>query len=55
MKLKEIKTATLSQLHYAAGRAIMAQGNGPAFSQMLENRITAIEKEIKKRTKQYFG
>lgn len=50
MKLSEIKTASLSDLHYAAGKAILAQGNGANFSQMLENRITAIEKEIKKRT-----
>jgi len=50
MKLSEIKKASLPDLHYAAGKAILAQGNGPNFSQMLENRITAIEKEIKKRT-----
>lgn len=54
MKLSEIKTATLSTLHYAAGKAILAQGTGPNFSQMLENRLTAINKEIAKRTKQYF-
>jgi len=50
MKLSEIKTATLSELHYAAGNAILAQGEGRNFSKMLENRLAAIEKEIKKRT-----
>ncbi len=50
MKLSKIKTATLSELHYAAGKAILSQGNGPAFSQILENRINAIEKEISKRS-----
>lgn len=49
MRLSEIKTASLADLHYAAGKAIFAQGNGPAFSQMLENRLTAINKEIAKR------
>lgn len=51
MKLKEIKTASLADLHYAAGKAKLSQGNGANFSQMLENRIAAIEKEIAKRKK----
>lgn len=49
MTLKQIKTATIAELHYAAGRAILSQGDGANFSKMLENRIAAIEKEILKR------
>jgi len=49
MKKSEIKTASLSELQYAAGKAMLAQGSGPNFSQMLENRLIAINKEIERR------
>jgi hypothetical protein len=53
MTLKEIKTAGLGDLHEAAARAILSQGNGYMFSKMLENRIEKIEKEIEKRNRKH--
>ena len=49
MNLSEIKTATKSQLLMAQAKAMNAQGNGANFSQMLENRIEKIQKELDKR------
>lgn len=49
MKKSEIKNASLSELHYAAGNAMLSQGEGANFSQMLENRLIAINKEIERR------
>lgn len=46
---KTIKAMSTPELHYYAGKAIFAQGNGSAFSQMLENRIARIEKELARR------
>lgn len=46
---KTIKLMPLCDLHYYCGKAKLAQGNGSAFSQMLENRIAKLEKEIAKR------
>ena len=51
MTLKEIKTATKSELLIWQAMAMNAQGNGPNFSQMLENRIDKIQKELDKRHK----
>lgn len=49
MTLKEIKTASLGDLHLAAGMAKLSQGDGPNFSRMLENRIEKLDAEIAKR------
>lgn len=49
MKLSEIKAASTADLFYYLGKTKFSQGNGPEFSQMLENRIEKIEKELKKR------
>lgn len=49
MKLSEIKTASTGDLLYYAGKAMLSQGEGPNFSQMLENRLTKINQEIDKR------
>ena len=49
MKLSEIKTASKSDLLNAAANAMLSQGNGPKFSQMLENRLLAINRELDKR------
>lgn len=49
MTLKEIKTASLGDLHLAAGKAKLSQGNGPSFSRMLENKIEKLDAEIAKR------
>ena len=48
--LKDIKKMSLSDLYYYAGKAMLSQGNGCNYSQMLENRIERINKEIEKRT-----
>ena len=49
MKLKEIKTATKLELSNALGDAYLSQGIGHNFSNMVENRIVAIKKEMAKR------
>jgi hypothetical protein len=49
MKITEIKTASLQALQVAAGKAMLSQGEGANFSRMLENRLTAINKEMDKR------
>ena len=49
MTLKQIKTASLSELHNAAAKTILAQGEGRNYSKMLENRLIAINKQIEKR------
>jgi hypothetical protein len=50
-KLSEIKKYTIAQLYRYRAKAILSQGNGPAFSQMLENRIEKIDNELIKREK----
>lgn len=50
-KLKDIKKYTTGELYIFRGKALNSQGNGPAFSQMLENRIEKIGKELIKRGK----
>ncbi len=48
-KLKDIKTYSVSELYNFRGRAMLSQGNGYMFSQMLENRIDKIGVELEKR------
>ena len=48
-RLKDIKNYTVSELYIFRGRAILGQGNGYMFSQMLENRIEKLKKELEKR------
>jgi hypothetical protein len=48
---KSLKQMSLADLHYYCGKAKLSQGNGPAFSQMLENRIIKLEREINNRVK----
>lgn len=49
MKLTEIKKASEQELLLAQAKAMNAQGEGPKFSQMLENRINKIQAELDKR------
>ena len=51
MTLKDIKTAKNDELLIWQAKAMNAQGNGNSFSQMLENRIEKIQKELDKRHK----
>jgi len=51
MTLKDIKTAKNGELLIWQAKAMNAQGNGANFSQMLENRIEKIQKELDKRHK----
>lgn len=48
-RLKDIKNYTVSELYNFRGRALLSQGNGYMFSQMLENRIEKLKKELEKR------
>jgi hypothetical protein len=48
-RLKDIKNYTVSELYNFRGRALLSQGNGYMFSQMLENRIEKITIELQKR------
>ena len=48
-RLKDIKTYSISELYVFRGKAMLSQGSGHLFSQMLENRIDKIGKELKKR------
>lgn len=48
-KLKDIKNYTVSELYNFRAKAMLSQGNGHLFSQMLENRIEKIGSELKKR------
>ena len=48
-KLKDIKTYTTSQLYLFRAKALASQGIGHNYSNMLENRIIKIGKELKKR------
>jgi hypothetical protein len=48
-RLKDIKNYTVSELYNFRGRALLSQGNGYLFSQMLENRIEKLKKELEKR------
>lgn len=49
MTIKEIKTASESDLLKAQAMAMNAQGQGRNFSKMLENRIDKIQTELNKR------
>ncbi len=49
MTQQDIKTATHSELLTWQAMAMNAQGNGANFSQMLENRIDKIKKELDRR------
>ncbi len=48
-RLKDIKTYTVGELYNYRAKAILSQGNGYLFSQMLENRIDKIGFELVKR------
>lgn len=48
-RLKDIKTYTDSELYIFSGKAMLSQGQGYTFSQMLENRIIKIKKELQRR------
>lgn len=48
-KLKEIKNYSIAQLYNFRATAMLSQGNGPNFSQMLENRIEKLKIELEKR------
>jgi hypothetical protein len=48
-RLKDIKTYTVSELYNFRARAMLSQGNGHLFSQILENRIDKIGAELEKR------
>lgn len=48
-RLRYIKTYTISELYYFRAKAILSQGNGHLFSQILENRIDKIGKELERR------
>ncbi len=50
-RLNDIKSYTVSELYIFRGKALLSQGNGHLFSQMLENRIQKIDIELQKRTK----
>lgn len=50
-RLKDIKHYTVSELYNFRGRALLYQGNGYMFSQMIENRIEKIKIELQKRGK----
>lgn len=47
---KSIRVMSIAELYYYCARALLAQGTGPRYSQMLENRIVALSKEITKRS-----
>jgi hypothetical protein len=48
-RLKDLKKYNVGQLYTFRAKALLSQGNGPDFSQMLENRIDKIGKELIKR------
>ena len=48
-RLKYIKNYTVGELYNFRGKAMLSQGNGYMFSQMLENRIEKIGVELEKR------
>lgn len=48
-RLKDIKNYTISELYNFRTRAILSQGNGCVFSQMLENRIEKLKIELQRR------
>lgn len=48
-RLKDIKNYSVSELYNFRGRALLSQGNGYIFSQMLENRIDKLKIELQKR------
>lgn len=50
-RLKDIKHYTVSELYNFRGRALLYQGNGYMFSQMIENRIEKIKIKLQKRGK----
>ena len=48
-KLKYIKKYSIAELYNFRAKAILSQGNGTNFSQMLENRIEKLGIELEKR------
>ena len=50
-RLNDIKSYTVSELYIFKAKALLSQGSGNMFSQMLENRIQKIDFELQKRTK----
>jgi len=48
-RLKDIKTYSVAQLYDFRAKALLSQGNGCQFSQMLENRIEKLRIELIKR------
>ncbi len=50
-RLNDIKRYTVSELYIFRAKALLSQGSGNMFSQMLENRIQKIDFELQKRTK----
>jgi len=48
-RLKDIKNYTVLELYNFRGNALLSQGNGYMFSQMLENRIEKLKVELQKR------
>lgn len=53
-RLKDLKSYTVSELYFFRGKALLSQGNGHLFSQMLENRIEKIGLELIKRGESIF-
>ena len=48
-RLKDIKKYSVSQLYNYRANALLSQEHGPKFSQMLENRIDKLKKELERR------
>ena len=48
-KIVNIKKYSIAELYNFRAKAMLAQGNGPEFSQMLDNRISMLKGELIKR------
>lgn len=52
-KLKDIKNYSVAELYNFRAKAILSQGNGSSYSQMLENRIEKLGEELTRRGEKF--